>query len=156
QYTDIFDRYQKQPSQPAAPTPVAPAPVAPTPTAPTAPVASGAPSAEEIQWAQQLQTMVQQGYQATEAEIARYTDIFNRMQQSPGAAPTAPPAAPAPVPAPTTAPGSVMINVNAADPELQWAMELLNRHRQGYQPSQSELMMYERIIATKAVPNATP
>lgn len=49
-----------------------------------------------------------------------------------------------------------MINVAAADAELQWALELLNRHRQGYQPSASELVMYERIIATKAIPGATP
>jgi hypothetical protein len=67
---------------------------------------------------------------------------------------------PAPVqtqqqPAPP-APGSVTINVAAPDTELQWALELLNRYRQGYQPSQSELMMYERIIASKAVPGATP
>ncbi|MGV3525689.1 MAG: peptidoglycan-binding protein [Candidatus Sericytochromatia bacterium] len=156
-YTDIYSRYQQQ--QAAAP-PAAPvAPVAPAaPAVPAAPVAgTGAPTPEELQWAQQLQTMVQQGYQATEQEIAKYTDIFNRMQQASGPAPAAPPAAPAaPAPAAPQAPGTVMINVGQPDMEMQWALELLNRYRQGYQPSQSELMMYERIIASKAVPGATP
>jgi len=39
---------------------------------------------------------------------------------------------------------------------LQWALELLNRYRQGYQPSAPELTMYEQIIGRKAVPGATP
>lgn len=163
QYTDIFTRYQQQQTAPAPapqqPVPVQPAPQQPAPVQPAAPVGSGPPTAEEIQWAQQLQTAVQQGYQASDAEIARYTNIFERMQQFQGqpqpVAPQQPVAPVAPVQTPP-APGSVMINVNAADPELQWAMELLNRYRQGYQPSQSELMMYERIIANKAVPGATP
>ncbi|PKL76928.1 MAG: hypothetical protein CVV27_07735, partial [Candidatus Melainabacteria bacterium HGW-Melainabacteria-1] len=132
---------------------------------PAAPVASnGAPTPEEVQWAAQLQQMVQQGYQATEQEVARYTDIYNRTQAAQGAGTAQPPVQPQPQqpsyqtqpPAAPTAPGTVTINVAAADPELQWAMELLNRYRQGYQPSASELVMYERIIATKAVPGATP
>jgi len=158
QYTDIFNRYQAQLSTQQPTTPVAPA----QPTAPAAaPTTSVSP--EEIQWAQQLQQMVQQGYQATPQEVQTYTDIYTRMQNQSRqpAAPQAPVAPQQPVysgqPQPTQqAPGSVMINVNAADPELQWALELLNKHRQGYQPSQSELTMYERIIATKAVPGATP
>lgn len=173
QYTDIFTRYQQQGNQvtaPAAPAqpqaPVAPAQTAPAqPAAPTAPAGSTV-SPEEVQWAQQLQQMVQQGYQASEQEVARYTDIYNRMQAAQGAGPQAPaqqqpgyqtqPAAPVAPAAPPAAPGAVMINVAAADPELQWALELLNRYRQGYQPSASELVMYERIISTKAVPGATP
>lgn len=164
-YTDIFNRYQQQlqqaQQQTQPPAPVQPAaPAQPTPQMPAA--NAGAPTAEEQQWAQQLQQMVQQGYQATEQEIARYTDIYNRAQQAQGAgAPQQPqqptyqtqPVQPAPQPA---APGSVTINVAAADAEMQWALELLNRYRQGYQPSQSELSMYERIIASKAVPGATP
>lgn len=162
-YTDIFSRYQNQPQQPA-PVQQPPAPV--QPTQPVAPVPStGALTPEEIQWAQQLQQMVQQGYQATQAEIDRYTDIYTRMQQAQGAGTPQPqqPTAPQPgfqtqptQPAQPTAPGAVTINVSAADPELQWALELLNRYRQGYQPSASEMTMYERIIATKAVPGATP
>lgn len=165
QYTDIFNRYQAQlnAQQPAAPAPQPQAPV--QPTAPAAAPSSGAVSPEEIQWAQQLQQMVQQGYQASQQEVARYTDIYNRLQNQGGAQapaaqqPTAPQptySAPTQPAAPTPAPGSTMINVNAADPELQWALELLNRYRQGYQPSQNELAMYERIIASKAVPGATP
>ncbi len=155
-YTDIYNRQQEpapvQPSAPAAP--AAPA----APVAPAAP--AGAPSAADMQWAQQLQTAVQQGYQASPEEIARFTDIYNRSQASqgqPGAAPAAqqPPAAPV-APPQQTAPGSVMINTGTPDNELQWALELLNRYRQGYQPSPTELAMYESIIAKKAVPNATP
>ena len=170
-YTDIFNRYQQQlqaqPTQPQAPVqpqqPVTP-PAPQQPVAPAAPPAgTGAPTPEEMQWAQQLQQMVQQGYQATEQEVARYTDIYTRIQQAQGAGvPQQPQQPQQPVyqqtqpAAPPQAPGSVTINVAAADPEMQWALELLNRYRQGYQPSQSELVMYERIIATKAVPGATP
>lgn len=163
QYTDIFNRYQAQMSAQQPTPPVQPqqpaAPVTPTQPAVTA---GGGVSPEEIQWAQQLQQMVQQGYSATPQEVQQYTNIYDRLQnQGQTQQPAAPVAPQQPVytsqPQPTQqAPGSVMINVNAADPELQWALELLNRHRQGYQPSQSELTMYERIIATKAVPGATP
>lgn len=159
-YTDIYNRQQAP--APAAQQPAAP--VAPAaPTAPQQPAAPTAPSAEDIQWAQQLQTAVQQGYQASEAEIARFTDIYNRLQasqgqpQAPAQQPAAPSAPVAPVaPAQQTPPGSVMINTGTPDHELQWALELLNRYRQGYQPSPSELAMYESIIAKKAVPGATP
>jgi len=156
-YTDIFTRYQQQgvagpPQQPMAPQP--PVQQAPQvqPVAPALP--SGPPSAAEVQWAQQLQTMVQQGYQASPEEIAQYTNIYERMQQAQG--PQQPPAYTQQPVQPQQPPGSVMINVNAADHEMQWALELLSRYRQGYQPSQTELMMYERIIAGKAVPGATP
>ncbi|MBT9548516.1 MAG: peptidoglycan-binding protein [Candidatus Sericytochromatia bacterium] len=171
-YTQIFALYQQLlASQQAQPQPQPQAPMQPVqpiapaqPVAPSAPMAPAAPSGarpvtqEEVQWASQLQQLVQGGYQASEQEIATYTDIYNRMQggvsaQAP-AAPTAP-TAPAPQPAPV-APGSVMINVGATDPELQWALELLNRYRQGYQPSAPELTMYEQIIGRKAVPGATP
>ena len=153
-YTQIYNSQQAPaPAQPAAPAPAAPA-------APAGP-ASNAPTPQEVQWAQQLQNMVQQGYQATDAEIAKFTDIYNRLQAAQGQQPAPQPAAPAapaaPVaPAQTTPPGAVMINTGTPDHELQWALELLNRYRQGYQPSPSELAMYERIIASKAVPGATP
>ena len=92
---------------------------------------------------------------------ARFTDIYNRLQASqgqPGAAPAPQQQAPVAPAAPPqqTPPGSVMINTGTPDNELQWALELLNRYRQGYQPSPTELAMYESIIAKKAVPNATP
>ncbi|PIQ24711.1 hypothetical protein COW36_23330 [bacterium (Candidatus Blackallbacteria) CG17_big_fil_post_rev_8_21_14_2_50_48_46] len=165
-YTQIYARYQQllaqqqaQAQQPAVQPqqPVGPA----APTAPAAPAGVQAPSQQEIQWAMQLQQMVQQGYQANEQEIAAYTDIYNRMQQSGATAPAAPTAPTAPAqpqvgqPAPVT-PGSVMVNIGAADPELQWALELLNRFRQGYQPTAPEMTMYEQIISRKAVPGATP
>lgn len=155
-YTDVYNR-QQQPAPVQSTAPSAPA----APVAPTAP-AGGAPSAEDMQWAQQLQTAVQQGYQASPQEVERFTDIYNRLQASQGQSGEAPvqsaPSAPAAPVAPTqqNAPGSVMINTGTPDNELQWALELLNRYRQGYQPSPTELAMYENIIAKKAVPNATP
>lgn len=163
QYTNIFNRYQQQGVAQPQPMPQAPA----QPAAPQAPIQqpglqNGPPSAADIQWAQQLVAAVQQGYSATPEEMARYTQIYERLQQGQGQAPAVQPQAPQQpmVPqqpaTPQPAPGSVMINVNAADPEMQWALELLSRYRQGYQPSPTEMMMYERIIATKAVPGATP
>lgn len=163
-YTQIYARYQQLLAQQQV---VAPQPQLPTaqPQQPVAPaVPTGGvqpPSQQELQWAMQLQQMVQQGYQASEQEIATYTDIYNRMQQSGTAAPPSTPAQAPPTqvavgqPA-AVAPGSVMVNVGAADPELQWALELLNRYRQGYQPTAPELILYEQIISRKAVPGATP
>jgi hypothetical protein len=185
-YTDIYSRYQQQVAaeQAAAQQPVAPA-QQPAPVAPQQPVtvqvnvggpqgAVNPPTQQELDWAMRLQTMIQQqGYQASDHEMEVYTDIYNRAQGAQGVSsqqqpaaqqptvqqPMAPqytaPVAP-PQPAYQAPPGNVMIDVGAADHELQWALELLNRYRQGYQPSQSELTMYEQIISRKAVPGATP
>jgi hypothetical protein len=180
-YTDIYSRYQQQAAaeqtaaaqQPAAPQPTAPAPQQPVTVQVNVGGPQGAvnpPTQQELDWAMRLQTMIQQqGYQASDHEMQVYTDIYNRAQGGQGVSaqqqPTAPqqPMAPqytAPVAPPQPAyqapPGNVMIDVGAADNELQWALELLNRYRQGYQPSQSELTMYEQIISRKAVPGATP
>lgn len=178
-YTQIYVRYQEllaqqqqqmqfvQPSQqqvqPVQSPPQQPAQPIQQPVQQPQPVTAvggiQTPSPQEIQWAMQLQQMVQQGYQASEQEIAIYTDIYNRLQQN-GATTSSSVSVP-PTPSqvgqpPTAPPGSVMVNIAAADPELQWALELLNRYRQGYQPTVSELTMYEQIISRKAIPHATP
>lgn len=155
-YTRIYDQYLSQLQQ--AP---APADTTPVQTPPQMAPATGAASPEEIQWATQLMMMIQQNsYKASDEEMARYTDIYNRMtatqpvpqqpvvpqQQQPVAPPYQPP----------TAPGMVQIDPSANDPELQWALELLNRYRQGQSVSEIEQKLYEQIIAKKAVPQATP
>lgn len=162
-YTAIFQQLQQQETPQTQPTqPQAPQPTYQTqPTQQTQPN-TGPPTAEELAWANQLMQMVQQnGYQATPQEMAQYTDIFTRYQQSqqqqqPVQQPTyqqQPVQQPQQQPA---TPGMVNINLNSADPELQWALQLLERFKQGYQATAQEIALYEQIISRQAVPYMTP
>jgi len=78
-------------------------------------------SQAEAQWATELLGRVQQGYQPSEAELARYTEIYQRM------------AAASDIPPPPS------------QQELDWARQLETQVRQGYQASPQEMEAYTEI-----------
>jgi predicted transcriptional regulator len=91
----------------------------------------------DLIWAQTLQKLITvNGYQATAAEIARYTDIYNRMQQ-PGADSS-------------SRRDSAMHNQVAFAPvsqqEIQWALQLESKIKEGYSPTQKEKDQYTDIF----------
>ncbi|MBF2053626.1 MAG: hypothetical protein IGS03_09210 [Candidatus Sericytochromatia bacterium] len=125
----------------------------PSPTpAPESPV-----SPEELQWAQQLEQQLTQGYQPTAQERSRYQELLQRVKGdaaaapfTPAAAPSAPtPAAPAP-PATPVSPAAAAPSAAVSPEELQWAQQLHQRVQQGHQPSAEEVQRYENISARLA------
>ena len=121
-----------------------------------------------MDWASSLQDRAAQGYQPTQDETAMYTDIYQRYQSS-GASQQAPSQTQQqnPVSRPqqqnqpqaTNDPASQNVNVNISnnDPELQWALTLLDKvQQQGYQPNEHELSQYEQIIAKNQATQANP
>ena len=91
----------------------------------------------DLIWGQTLQKLITvNGYQATAAEIARYTDIYNRMQQ---------PAADS-----SSRRDSAMHNQVAFAPvsqqEIQWALQLESKIKEGYSPTQKEKDQYTDIF----------
>ena len=149
QYTDIFNRYQKTGSQSVTPT------TQPAPVVSNAPVSAAPVTQEELNWALALQDKVtNQGYQPTQQEMAAYTDIFTRYQSSQAIqTPTATPQQPQ---VNTTNNQFVTVDANSSDPQLQWALNILDRFRLGYQPTDEEMRKYEEIIARFQIPSATP
>lgn len=128
----------------------------PSPTqAPESPL-----SAEELQWAQQLEQKLTQGYQPTAEESSRYQTLLQRVtgDSAPAAPSATPPAAPvAPVtPAAPSAPAAAPAAVSPA--EIQWAQQLHQRVQQGHQPTAEEVQRYEDISARLAAsqPAAAP
>lgn len=131
----------------------------------TAPASDpNAVSQEELDWAKSFEQNVNQGYKPAQAELDMYNDIFARYQSSGNVSAqqnTAPQNnRPAPVQQETqvqqpvynqqVAPQSneqVSIDVSNGSPELKWALTLLDKVQQGYQPSQQEITQYEQIIA---------
>ncbi|RYX98746.1 hypothetical protein EON78_04750 [bacterium] len=112
----------------------------------SAPSVQGGVTKAELDWADALQTKSAQGYTPTAQEMATYTDIYNRSQSA-----TQQPSA-------STAQntGSVNIDLSHGDPDLQWALSLLDKVQQGYQPNQSEITKYEQVIAKNQAVPATP
>lgn len=151
-YTEIFNRYQSsgqniisdQPQNTQAPT---------NPSLETT-SSSGAPTQEEVTWAANMQTRVGSGYKPTQQEVDQYTDIYNRYQASGNqvSSGTQPTNTNIPqvqnVNQPTNNGGpTVGINADSQDPEIQWALQMLDKVQQGYQPTQQEMSQYEQIIA---------
>lgn len=137
-YTDIFNRYQASGGQVNQATTTQ----------------SSAPTDQELQWAAQLQEKHSQGYKPTQEEIAKYNDIYTRYQS--GGVTTKPqvqqtqPASNLPTYQTSLDPNTpkVGVNVSSASPELQWALQLLDRvQNQGYVPNEQEIKQYEAIIA---------
>jgi hypothetical protein len=134
---------------------------APAPTPQMAPAQApqmpGGVSQQEIAWAMQLETRVnQQNYQPTPQEMAQYENIAQRLQagQQPPAV-QQPPATMAPMTAPVqqppaqmTAPAPQMQQApgGVSQQELDWALQLENRaNNQGYTPTAQEMAQYENI-----------
>ncbi len=81
-------------------------------------------SQDEMAWAQKLESQIKQGYQPTAKEVARYQDIFDRLQAQPQTEVT-----PAPV----------------SQEDLDWALALETKVKQGYQPTAKDVARYEAI-----------
>jgi len=111
---------------------------------------SNAPTQEEIAWAQNLQDrIINQGYKATQQEIDRYTDIYNRLQISQGQNNN--------TQLNTSNVPTVSVNVANNDPDLQWALQLLDKvQNQGYNPTEEEIQKYEQVIARNQTVAAYP
>lgn len=155
-YTDIYNRYQasgQQVSQPTANTN--------TGFQPTTTQNQGQVTQQELDWAQNLQLRWQQGYQPTQQEIDQYTSIYNRYNNT--QVNPQPPAntntgfQPTTTPQPTSNVPTTYVNGSSTDPQLQWALNLLDRvQNQGYRPTEQELTQYEQIIAQHQTVPATP
>ncbi len=122
-----------------------------TPTNQTAqqPAQTTGVSKEELDWAVNFQAQTAQGYQPTAQEMATYTDIYNRHQG--GAVTTQT----------TTQPQvqdtqNVSIDLSNGDPELAWALNLLDNVQKGYTPTQDEIATYEQVIAKNQSTPARP
>jgi len=112
----------------------------------------------ELTWAQNLQTRRQNGYQATQQEIAKYQDIYSRYQ-SQVINPTSTTSSTSNVGnvASTGATNTVYVNTANADANLQWALQLLDKIvQQGYIPTEDESKKYEAIIAKQQTVVANP
>lgn len=111
-------------------------------TVQTAQVASSAPapSQEELQWALQMEEKVKQGYKPSDQETATYQAIFQKLAASQQA------------PANTSAPAVKPVSQE----EIQWALELEAKAKQGYQPTPEETSKYQdmahRLQAQKQAP----
>lgn len=92
-------------------------------------------SPAELRWAKNLEQRVEQGYQPTPEEIELYQEIYQKVQ-------TAPPA-PQPDPIDSTETG-------VSQQELQWALDLEEKVKMGYQPTQQEIKAYQDIAVRVA------
>ncbi|MFN8576175.1 MAG: hypothetical protein U0354_04910 [Candidatus Sericytochromatia bacterium] len=115
---------------------------------------TGAPTQEEVDWAASLQVQVGQGYKPTAQEQQQYTDIYNRYQASGNQVASANTGVQNNAyqtqnyqTQQSSNVGMVGINTSNNDPDLQWALNLLDRFQQGYQPTNDELTKYEQVIA---------
>lgn len=114
---------------------------------PTSNIQNGV-SRQELEWAENLLAKTEQGYKPTDQEMAAYTDIYERFQK--GSATEQSPQVQ------NTSSGDVTIDVSKGDPELQWALQLLDKVQQGYQPTQQEITQYEQVIAKNQSVQANP
>lgn len=134
---------------------------APTSNIPKSNIRDGV-SRQELEWAEQLQVKVGQGYKPNQQELAAYEDIYNRYQNGK----TLPDSYnPQQVSNNQNNTGNVQQNQNTqtvgidpsnGDPELRWALDLLDKVQQGYQPNQNEIAKYEQVIARNQSVPATP
>lgn len=158
-YTDIFNRYNASGQNVVADN----AGGGTSNVGSTSPTtqSSGAPTQEEVDWAANLQQRVGTGYQPNQQEVAKYTDIFNRYngngnQVSGSGGNQFQPQSTQQYSVDPSIP-TVGVNANGNDPELQWALQLLDRvQQQGYQPSNDEVTKYEQIIARNKSTMAAP
>lgn len=135
-------------------------------------------SQEELDWAKTIEEKVNQGYKPSQAELDMYNDIFARYQSSGVNTNSQPVEQPRvqqnttqvqrpqqvqqtnePVYTQNVQPQTteqVSIDVSNGSPELKWALQLLDRVQQGYQPTQQEIAQYEQIIAQNQVVTQMP
>lgn len=118
-YQDIFNRYEN------AQNPVKELPK-------STPEPCKEPSREEKQWAMDLQRLIQKGYQATDFEVARYTNIFLRTR-------------PTDQDSNWRADSTIQANTQVSEQEIQWALDLEEKVKNGYQPNAQEISAYQNI-----------
>lgn len=115
-------------------------------------------SRQELEWAENLSAKTEQGYKPTEEEMAAYSDIYNRFQNGSAPQQTSPTQQSSGYTpqVQSSANEEVTIDVSNGDPELQWALQLLDKVQQGYQPTQQEISQYEQVIAKNQAVQARP
>lgn len=92
-------------------------------------------SPAELRWAKNLEQRVEQGYRPTPEEIELYQEIYQKVQTAP----------PAPQPDPTDS-----TETGVSQQELQWALDLEEKVKMGYQPSPDEVKAYQEIAVRVA------
>lgn len=106
------------------------------------------PTKAELKWARELESQVTQGYQANPKEVAKYEDIYQRLQASqppienskPSLKDKLSPVKPTPTPKEVPSP-----NANVSKQEMNWAIQLEEKVKQGYQPNAKEIDKYTDI-----------
>jgi hypothetical protein len=149
QYTDIFNRYQASGQNIISETDNSNE-VAPMSNMGQTSGNTGAPTQEEVDWASNMQVRVGSGYKPNQQEIAKYTDIFNRYEASGNKVSSGVSNQGSPQVTNTQyTSNSPTVNINAGsgDPDLQWALQLLDKTQQGYTPTNDEILKYEQVIA---------
>jgi hypothetical protein len=116
------------------------------------PVSAQPPSAQELDWASKFAEAVKNNYKYSPEELAQYKDIFSRYQasggaQQPVAQPQAPQVSSQPVGNALAGQPTSRINAGSGDPDLNWALQLLDAVKQGYVPTEQENQKYEQVIA---------
>lgn len=113
------------------------------------PVSIQAPSAQELDWASKFADAVKNNYKYSPEELAQYKDIFSRYQASGGSQQQVdqPQASAQPVGNALAGQPTSRINAGSGDPDLNWALQLLDAVKQGYVPTEQENQKYEQVIA---------
>lgn len=116
------------------------------------PVSTQAPSAQELDWASKFADAVKNNYKYSPEELAQYKDIFSRYQASNGeqqqvAQPQAAQVTTQPIGNALAGQPTSRINAGSGDPDLNWALQLLDAVKQGYVPTEEENQKYEQVIA---------
>jgi hypothetical protein len=128
-YEDIAKRLAASQQQPQA-----------QPQQPAAPAAAQV-TQEEVQWALQLEQKVKGGQEPTAQDAARYEDIAKRLaaaQQQPQAQPQQPAGPP------------------ISQEEIQWALQLEEKAKNGQQPTAQDAARYEDIAKRLAAAQQQP
>ncbi len=101
---------------------------------------SGTPvTQDELAWAQDLENKVNtQGYKPTQQEVTAYENIFNRAKNQ---------TTPSQTQQPVQNTQTVENSQRPSQQEVNWALELEQKSKTGYQPTQSELAMYNDIAS---------
>ncbi len=124
--------------------------------------ASNSVTAQELEWATQLQAKVQEGYRATPAEIQTYQDIYLRHQagqdeiteQAKNSAQVGP-SEYGPQPGHDSS-STVTVPEDSMDPDLVWALRMLDRvQNAGYVPTETETARYQKVLERFRDPDST-
>ncbi|MBL7810928.1 MAG: hypothetical protein JNL57_01780 [Bacteroidetes bacterium] len=130
-YTDIYNRYQANGADSSQ-------------TKPQVVPVMGV-SQQELQWAMQLEEKVKNGYTPAEEESMRYQNIYTRLNNSTGK---------------TDSTGIVAKSPNQTAPtqqEIQWALDLEQKTKDGYKPTPEEIQSYQQIaVKLQSAPTQTP